>query len=514
MHDIEVVADNTVTIDTGDMLKVEVGLDNVSVNTENSAIVNVEPNEYYLTSSGMYTGRLTGSIPSWLHNAIQQELTVGEGNLLGVVDDLRRLVDTLQLGVEQNITQIETNNISLSALETSVVSRLNRNDAAILNVESTKVTQDEAQAIALNLQQSTFGSDAEAYITSLAATYTDINSALAQDMDLLVASVGDVTASITELSVVSVDEGQARAKHSLVVNADGNISGYVAESGVTSSFEILADTFKISNGTTKLPVFTVDTANQKAYFTAEVEFEGLGINGGSTTIDGGKITTNTLQADRLLAGTSSATVWDGGGLISTNFNGNSYGVIGTPTQGFRLSSNAAGTSEDPSIYGAYIKSATIEAAVIDSTSNITAPLLYVNRIMVASPTVGNFGQIYYINNPIIMPQGSSDIQDTVDVFGHSYGSGYLANRVCNQGVSSKVEISLSASWTNTYAASSITIQRSIDSGVTWTTFYTATMDDGTIAIVDTSLPSNFVKVRYRATSDLSSLRTLQVRIYN
>lgn len=87
------------------------------------------------------------------------------------------------------------------------------------------------------------------------------------------------------------------------------------------------------------------------------------INTGLVRAD--SIVVNSLSADRLVAGTNSSTVWTGGGLVSQNFNGNVHGAIGSPTQGFRLSSNAAGTSADPNIYGAYIKGATIEGLSLD-----------------------------------------------------------------------------------------------------------------------------------------------------
>lgn len=89
------------------------------------------------------------------------------------------------------------------------------------------------------------------------------------------------------------------------------------------------------------------------------------INGGyinAGLVSANSIAVNSISADRLMAGTNSSTVWSGGGLVSQNFNGNPYGNIGSPTQGFRLSSGAAGTETDPNIYGAYIKGAIIDGS--------------------------------------------------------------------------------------------------------------------------------------------------------
>ena len=167
-------------------------------------------------------------------------------------------------------------------------------------------------------------------------------------------------------------------------------------------------------------------------------------NGLTTTINGGRITTgsitanqiqaNSISADRLIAGTNATTVWTGGGLVSVNFNGNPYGNIGAPTQGFRLSANAAGTSTDPNIYGAYIQGSTIDVT---------------DMKVRASGYPNNFGRISYAAK-------------NITVFMPNYGSGYAVNRLCSRalgivkidcwarGYDDKVIISLQCTtdWTN------------------------------------------------------------------
>jgi hypothetical protein len=371
VYDVQVGIDE-VEIQTGDTVQVEVGLDNVEVQTENSGLVDVEPNEYFLTSSGVYTGRLTGGIPIWLQNAIQQELSEGEGNITSVISDIRSLVSVLEVGVQQNTTSIQTTNQSLASLETSVVSRLDTNEAAILNVETTKVTANEAQTVALDVQKATFGTDAEAYITSLAATYTDQDSAVAQDIDLLVTTVDGVTASVTQLSTVAVDEGEARAKHSLVVNADNNISGYVAEAGTTSTFTILADQFKVANAATNFPVFTVDTTpgDEHVQFNSNVRVNGslvvdetitvgkIPINELTTTVHiktaNQAINTQYYTSDITLPARSSITVSGGLGL---------YGTLTfiTPDYDFLMGWGAGGVNR-------------CEVDIVDSSNNFLADL--------------------------------------------------------------------------------------------------------------------------------------------
>lgn len=152
---------------------------------------------------------------------------------------------------------------------------------------------------------------------------------------------------------------------------------------------------------------------------------------GTTVIDGGRITTgsitadkiaaNSISADRLSSTNGSSTVWSGGGLVSSNFNGNVVGSIGTPTQGFRLSSNAAGTSGDPSIYGGYIKGGAIEGAQLIGT------MLSVNDIKVAA--------VGYPNNygPIVLIEayGGGTANTSSIFYSRGYSIGYNNKRMCS-----------------------------------------------------------------------------------
>lgn len=378
MHDITVTTESEVQIQPETTMEISVGVDDVKVNIEKSGQVDIDPAEYYLTSSGLYTGRLTGSIPTWLYKALQDELA--NGTVADNFTQLYGLINLLELGVNQNTSQIQTNEQSLSALETSLLSRFDTNEAAILDIQTTKVTAAEAQTIALTLQQSTFGLDVDAYITNLAATYTDQNSAVAQDVDMLVTSVNGVSASVSQISVVSVEDGLAHAKNSLIVDANGNISGYVAESGETADFTIFADNFKIANGTNPgIVPFEVDTVNSIVNFIGVVNFAAsnaaYGYEGTSTKINGGLIETNTINAEQI----------NTQGLIAEDiYNSNFYGK---------------------NIYGAYIEGAVIKASYLDLSGEIqilTDYHLWVSQVdMDAGIAAGQKGELY--TNEVDMP---------------------------------------------------------------------------------------------------------------
>ena len=273
MADIEVITDDlTVTQSTALEIVQDAPL---QISEAESTVVELIPDSYMLTSPGIYTGKLDGSVPEWLITAIQTELTTGDGNLTTVTLQLQQAIDNLELGVAQNVSSINTAEASINALSTSVNSRIDTNDASILTLDATKVTDAEATAAAAAVISSTFGGNVDAYIGAIASTYVDENSAIATDIEVLTSSVNGVNASVSEISIASVDEGEARAKHSLVVNADGNIAGYVAEAGTTSEFTIVADTFKVASGTTSYTPLTIDTVNGKVMFNGVVSFQSL-----------------------------------------------------------------------------------------------------------------------------------------------------------------------------------------------------------------------------------------------
>jgi hypothetical protein len=174
---------------------------------------------------------------------------------------------------------------------------------------------------------------------------------------------------------------------------------------------------------------------------------------GKTIINGGYINTglvnansiiaNSISADRLMAGTNNATVWTNGGLVSQNFNGNVYGNIGSPTSGFRLSSGAAGNTNDPNIYGAYIKGSTIEGITLN-TSDIRVK---------AEGYPNNFGRVNYVTSggSIVMP---------------GVGTGFYLNRVCSTTLSYVKLEGWHRGATNSLSAY---LQYSLNGGTTWIT---------------------------------------------
>jgi len=160
------------------------------------------------------------------------------------------------------------------------------------------------------------------------------------------------------------------------------------------------------------------------------------INANTTTINGGKITTGSITAGQIAANTiTTSNLSTNIGLVngyvySSNFNGNVSGNIGTPTAGFRLSSTAAGTSADPTIYGAYIKGGTVKGAIIDGATLIGEVLSVNNMKMNNSSYPLNTGNFFISKNISLIDIGYSLSETSAPfrIVSESYGSGFMSNR--------------------------------------------------------------------------------------
>ena len=296
-------------------------------------IIQVNAEEYVLSSGGMYGGNaMVGAVPQWILNAVQQQLTTGDGNLTSVVKDIQALLSSLQTGVSQVVQSLNTLSTSTSSITTALQSQVNQNHSEVMNVVATKVDAAEAQAVALSAINSTFGSNVNAYIGNIASTYVDKNSAIGKEVNMLTATIGDVSARISDVSSVTVekvlnplwiDDGiqtdpdingkpryvlQAKAKKQLSVDANGVVTGLILESGATSEFTVQADKFKLVASGQRVASrnpFTVDAVSGKIDFVGVVDFTNTNLYG-TTTIDGGKITTGSITANQIAAGSITA----------------------------------------------------------------------------------------------------------------------------------------------------------------------------------------------------------------
>lgn len=403
----------------------------------------VNDNQFVLSSSGQYSSNgLVGKIPNWLNDAIQQKLTTGDGNLTSVVLEMKSVVDTLEVGVEQVVTSINTVTQSQNALSTSISSQVEEVRADLLNVVSTKVDANQAQSIAVQAIRSEFGTDVDAYIGSIAATYVDENSAIAQNLDIVASTLGEVSSSVSDIAIATteqklnplwVDDGSgsdpdangeskyitvAKASKQLQVDANGVITGLLLESGETAAITMTADQFKlVGSGQTVASrnPFTVDATTGKITFNGSVSFNSV-----TDTPQMVSYNTNINTSNNLINPL---------GINLSNHAG--YELIGSPV--YSVAIGAGNYSEiqmdlalADELYTPYISdfSTSYSASYafkghnggylveIDSSGSITYTQIVPNTVVLDSNT-------WYLVQILILPSGSSGL--------NTYGSVYRAS---------------------------------------------------------------------------------------
>lgn len=283
---------------------------------------------------------------------------------------------------------------SVNALESVMEGEINGNARAMETIR-TYVGIDEAGA--------STGTGLSAYLESSDGTIGGADSQLANTIRV---TAEGVESKFAYNSIVNINGVYKKSGFGLTTNytsgAGSQANPYVSEFWIDAS----RLKFTNSNQTGQTAPFTIDatgatpqiTFNGKVTFSNVTGTSGLALKDMSnvSTIDGGKIVTNTLSADKLTSSTGASTTWTGGGLVSQNFNGNVSGNIGNPSQGFRLSSNAAGTVADPNIYGAFIR-----ASYLMKGSYIVDPYTGAYGYALCSVTVGT------LNGSGVNPSGYS-----------------------------------------------------------------------------------------------------------
>lgn len=373
-----------------------------------------------------------------------------------------------------------------------------RLDQAIVAEQTARATSFAALTASMESINGEIAAKAEVLENALAYVGIDeagasTNTGLSAYLEASDGTIGGADSQLANTIRVTAEGVESKWAYNSIVNVNGVYSksgfGLTAFSGngtqanpSTSEFWIDASKLKFtnSNQTGQVAPFTIDasgatpqiTFNGKVSFSNVTNVPQLGstpqevvdaVNSGqTTTINGGKITTgsitaaqiqaNSISADRLISTNGLSTVWAGGGLISTNFNGNVSGNIGTPSTGFRLSSNAAGTSADPNIYGAYIKGATLEGTSL-AVSDVK---------VIADGYPNNFGPIYLNSGDSINSFGT--LYSDLFVSGN-YSAGFHKNRMCKNSQEFLVE-TLASGYAVPLNTSYLALEVSVDGG-TW-----------------------------------------------
>ena len=300
-------------------------------------------------------------------SALDTRVTAVEGTVTSHSSD----ITTLQSGLTAAEGDITANGSAISALDTRVTSAegtITSQSSSITTLQS-DLTLAEGDIIANGSAVSSLDTrvtSAEGTITSHTSSINSLNS-----------TVGSHTASIStnvsNIVAVQGDIASIEQEWGVSFDVNGRTTGRIRLDGTgeTTTFDVLASAFRVSDASTALEVFSI--SGSKARFTSSVEIDGgllingtltvgqvtdaasntyvtnavapkadtttvntqlagkisnggaaSDINANSTTISGGKITTGSIDANRLNVGTLSA--------ITANLGTVTAGTISSSTQ--------------------------------------------------------------------------------------------------------------------------------------------------------------------------------------
>ena len=257
--------------------------------------------QWSLVSDAIFIKNITGEEPAWFTEMIDDAIRNNE-DLLLEFEEIQAYIDALNDGYT-NLVSITDNHASqISALKVSS----DEATAAIVILNDVKITEKQASAISSETITAWMrgGESAAWFNDNVQAVATD-TSANTIAIIQLGAEVDGIEAGVIQFSEALVEKYEnpewvgpgnpdpagepewlyrARAKHSLEVNANGSISGFIAdaesgEEGKRSTFKIYADEFMVCD--------KVDPATgEPGYVAFSIRFDPLGILEPTIVLDG------------------------------------------------------------------------------------------------------------------------------------------------------------------------------------------------------------------------------------
>ena len=216
----EIVADTKLIVE---------GAAEVKINASESITAEIAPDTYVLGSIGSFN-TASSWVGAYVNELVRESIGTG-GTLKDVLDLIRTdVMDQIEIGVNQVITQVENEFVSNSTLATTLGSEIGGVRASILDVKSTYATKTQAQAYSVDAIKASFGGDAsnsaiEAYIGNIAVAKVDADSATASTVATLIASMNNQTVRIDEMDEVLITtEGWAASASKLITAPDGSIT--------------------------------------------------------------------------------------------------------------------------------------------------------------------------------------------------------------------------------------------------------------------------------------------------
>jgi hypothetical protein len=228
-----------------------------------------------------------------------------EGNEAAVVDEaqaradaisaeasarqaLAALVGDVEAAVENEATVRANADEAIAETIAIMGAKNGAGTAFILDMNKVQVGGGQTFATRLSGIEAATDAAAAAVVTEQTARTTQFG-ALSGTLSTVQSQIGDQNVSITEIQQAAANlNGDVSAIAGLAFNVNGKISGWVSgNDGVTSTFDVQADVFRVSNGSSSVSPFTV--SGNTVYFRNAVWRSGS--SGERTEIDhnGGRV---------------------------------------------------------------------------------------------------------------------------------------------------------------------------------------------------------------------------------
>lgn len=207
------------------------------------------------------------------------------------IDGLVVIVGNNRSAFDQQVQLQSDNHSAQGTLISGLTSRVGSAESSITGLQNVTTNGTFATTTSLNTLVSRVG-EAEGRITNLQSITTNGTFATSSAFNTLSSTVGSHDSRITTAQSTAADaQGKVNAQASLLLNANGKITGYrINNNGNTTTFDIQADHFRISDGSgTNIAPFRVEnglTVMQNARVDGN-----LVVNG---TLNGEKIANDAL----------------------------------------------------------------------------------------------------------------------------------------------------------------------------------------------------------------------------
>jgi len=273
---VEIKASEDVIITSTDGVLIEIKASE-DIQTKSGVSVEAKLNKWTIVSDDIYIASRVETLPLWFKEALDGYLS-NDTSVAITLNDLKNTFENFQTGYTQQIGEINNGldnlsyNISTNYVDNAIFG------AGIQNLEQSKVSATEAQAIS----NTTIGAweisptGGGAWFNSKISSFSNTQQSQASSISSLSAQYNGLNVTIQEFDEVLANAaGWSASSSKLITAPDGSITGWSFADGsnIQSNFKIQAQNFSISDGITGYTPFSIEGSNIN--FNGKVSFNNV-----------------------------------------------------------------------------------------------------------------------------------------------------------------------------------------------------------------------------------------------